>query len=231
MTYVMSDLHGAYKRYIKMLEKIDFQEDDDLYVIGDIVDRGEQPIEILLDMMNRPNVYPLMGNHDLYALDILPKVNKTLSEKGGELDENLSQMIQVWMSDGGQPTLSGFCKLSPEQRNDVIDYLKEFTLLEGVYVGEKSFVLVHAGLGNYRPDKKLRDYTDEELLFCRPEPSQQYFEDENLYTVMGHTPTPYFGGKPEIFKSGRNIFIDCGACNPEGNLACLCLDTLEEFYV
>lgn len=231
MTYAMSDIHGEYKKYLKMLEKIGFCDDDELYVLGDVVDRGEQPIEILLDMMERPNVFALMGNHDLIALNLLPKVNKAIAENGGELNENLSQLLQVWISDGGQPTLSGFCKLDAEQRRDVIDYLKEFTLLEAVDVEDKSFVLVHAGLGNYRPDKKLRDYTDEELLFCRRNPSEQYFDDESCFTVMGHTPTPHFSGKPEIYKNGRNIFIDCGACNPKGRLACICLETLEEFYV
>lgn len=110
MTYVMSDLHGAFDKYITMLEKIDFGADDELYVIGDVVDRGEQPMDILFDMMNRANVYPLMGNHDLIALNLLPKVNKTLIENGGMLDDKLSPLLQVWISDGGQTTLSGFCR-------------------------------------------------------------------------------------------------------------------------
>lgn len=38
------------------LEKIDFEAEGELYVIGDVVDRGEQPMEILLDMMKRANV-------------------------------------------------------------------------------------------------------------------------------------------------------------------------------
>lgn len=231
MTYVMSDLHGEHEKYFKMLEQIDFCAEDSLYVLGDIVDRGREPMKILLDMMRRPNVFPLMGNHDLIALNLLPKVNKAIAENGGELNENLSQLLQVWISDGGQTTLSGFCKLDAEQRNDIIDYLKEFTSLEAVDVEDKSYVFVHAGLGNYRSDKKLREYTDDDLLFCRPNPSEQYFDSESVFTVMGHTPTPCFSGKPEIYKNGRNIFIDCGACNPEGRLACLCLETLEEFYV
>ncbi len=217
--------------HIQILEQINFSDEDTLYILGDIVDRGEQPMEILLDMMNRPNVYPIMGNHDQIAIYLLPKVNKALVENGGKLTENLKQLLLVWMSDGGKPTISGFRKLEEKQRRDVIDYLNEFNLLETVDVGDKSFVLVHAGFGNYRPGKKFSEYTDNDLLSCRPDPSEQYFEDENIFTVMGHTPTPYFSGKPEIYKKGRNIFIDCGACNPDGRLACLCLDNFEEFYV
>ncbi len=230
MTYVMSDIHGMYDKYAEILRKIDFKESDALYVIGDVVDRGEAPMKVLLDMMSRPNVYPLMGNHDLIALELLPKVDKALAEGGG-LGDKLSQALQMWISGTGKTTLSDFCKLDSRQRGKVIDYLKEFTLLETVDVGDKSFVLVHAGLGNYKPGKKLSEYTDDDLLSCRPDPSEQYFDDKSIFTVMGHTPTPYFSGKPEIYKNGRNIFIDCGACYPKGRLACLCLDTFEEFYV
>ena len=84
MTYVISDIHGMYDKYEEILRKIDFKESDVLYVIGDVVDRGEAPMKVLLDMMSRPNVYPLMGNHDLIALELLPKVDKALV-KSGEL--------------------------------------------------------------------------------------------------------------------------------------------------
>lgn len=155
----------------------------------------------------------------------------TLTNNDGKFGENLALALQVWCDDGGLSTITGFCDLGEEDREDIIEYLREFTLLEVAETKDKSFVLVHAGLGNYRPGKKLSEYTDDDLLFTRPDPSEQYFDDESVYVVMGHTPTPFFTGKPEIYKNGRNIFIDCGACSPEGKLACLCLETLEEFYI
>ena len=51
MIYAMSDLHGCYDKYIKMLEKINFSNDDTLYILGDIVDRGADGIKILQDIM------------------------------------------------------------------------------------------------------------------------------------------------------------------------------------
>ena len=51
MTYVMSDLHGCYDKYRQMLEQIGFGDDDTLYILGDVIDRGEGGIDILLDMM------------------------------------------------------------------------------------------------------------------------------------------------------------------------------------
>ena len=74
MIYVMSDIHGEYEKYKAMLEKINFTDDDVLYVLGDVIDRGPEPVKILADMSMRHNVYPVFGNHELMALDVL-KVN------------------------------------------------------------------------------------------------------------------------------------------------------------
>ena len=63
MIYVMSDIHGMYEKYEKMLKQIDFSEKDTLYVLGDIVDRGSGSMKVLQDMMRRANVHGLIGNH------------------------------------------------------------------------------------------------------------------------------------------------------------------------
>lgn len=47
MVYAMSDLHGCYRKYMDMLEKINFGDNDTLYILGDIVDRGDGEIDIL----------------------------------------------------------------------------------------------------------------------------------------------------------------------------------------
>lgn len=52
-------------------------------------------------------------------------------------------------------------------------------------------MLVHSGLENFSKDKKISDYTSDELLWCNPELEDRYFDD--IMTVMGHTPTQWFG--------------------------------------
>lgn len=49
--YVMSDLHGNYEGFMSILEQVHFSEADELYVDGDIVDRGRDGIKILQYMM------------------------------------------------------------------------------------------------------------------------------------------------------------------------------------
>lgn len=45
-------------------KKIKFSDKDKLFVLGDVVDCGPEPMKVLQDMMMRSNVYPILGNHD-----------------------------------------------------------------------------------------------------------------------------------------------------------------------
>ena len=111
-----------------------------------------------------------------------------------------------------------------------MEYLEDLETYELVRAGNKSFLLVHSGLGNFHPEKELDDYSPEELTCFRTDYSKKYFDSDDFYIVSGHTPTLSITGKAEIYKSNNNICIDCGAAIG-GKLACLCLDTMEEFYV
>ena len=51
MRYIVSDIHGCYDQYQMLLEKIQFSEEDELYVLGDVVDRGPEPSRKLLHHM------------------------------------------------------------------------------------------------------------------------------------------------------------------------------------
>ena len=47
MIYVTSDIHGQYNMFLKLLSMIEFSDSDTLYILGDVVDRGSEPIRIL----------------------------------------------------------------------------------------------------------------------------------------------------------------------------------------
>lgn len=233
MIYAMSDIHGMYDKFKQMLEKINFSDEDTLYILGDIVDRGPNPIAVLKDIMDRQNVYPVMGNHDLLALDILKKLCVDIEADNieNQLNAVLFEEINEWYLNGGQTTNNDFLKLTKEERADILDYISSFPLCEIAETNEKTFILVHAGLGNFRKGKKLREYTAEELLETRSNYNVKYFDDDNIFVVSGHTPTLAITGKAEIYHKCNNIAIDCGANFEKGRLACICLDNLNEFYV
>lgn len=233
MYYVMSDIHGRYDKYSEMLEKINFSDDDTLYILGDVIDVGEQPVKILQDMMNRPNVYPVMGNHEYMAIHILSCLSVEITDKNysSTLDAELMELLLDWQTNGGQSTIEAFCKLSPEERSDILDYLSDFEHYAVEEVSGKVFILVHSGLGNFQKGRKLSEYTIEELAFIRSDPDTRYFDDDDVFIVSGHTPTLAITGKPKIYQNANNIFIDCGAAYSDGRLACLRLDDMQEFYI
>lgn len=232
MIYVMSDIHGMYDKYIEMMDLIDLKENDTLYVLGDIVDRGNGSMKILKDMMKRPNVFGIFGNHELMMADCFNIITQEITnELLDNFDEEALMKLSDWMNNGAFQTIQEFKKLSKEEQKDIIEYLMEFTAYEEVTVNGKDYLLVHVGLGDFSEEKSLDEYDVNDFVWKRPDWDIPYFADSNKFVVVGHTPTLGITGKPEIFYKNNFIAIDCGACFENGMLACLCLDTMEEFYV
>ena len=232
MIFVMSDIHGCYEKYIKMLKTINLQDEDTLYILGDVVDRGEDGIKILQDMMNRQNIIPMLGNHEFMAYSVLKKLNVEIDEKNceGYLKKEDMESYTEWIFNGGLPTAQAFARLTKDEKEAILDYLSEFELYEEISAGGNDFVLVHAGFEGFSESKELWEYDLHEMLWCRCEYEKQYFHDKFL--VTGHTPTftidSAYEGK--IYRKNNHIAIDCGAVKCD-RLGCICLDTLEEFYV
>ena len=230
--YCMSDIHGDFERYKKMLAAIDLMDTDLLFVIGDVVDRGTGSMEILKDMMMRSNVIPMIGNHEYMALNCLDFLTEEITEESiSRMDPELMEGILQWQEVGGQATMDSFRKLSQEDKEDILEYLSEFTLVEEVEAGGKSFVLAHSGLLNFDEERDLDSYEPYEVLFERPDYDRRYFKDK--YVVSGHVPTRNIEENPSpdrIYINSGNIAIDCG-CGYGGTLGAIRLDDLKEFYV
>ena len=229
-TYVVSDIHGEYELFIRLLEEIHLKETDTLYVLGDILDKGPHPIQIILKLMEMPNVICLTGNHELMALECLEFLMQEITEISIEkVDEKMLENLMTWQYNGSKSTIDEFRTLSREMQYEVIDFIKDFMIYEELTVNGKNYLLVHGGLGNYYPGKDIEEYSLKELIWDRAEYDIQYFED--TYVVTGHTPTL---GNPKpgyIYKANHHIAIDCGCNRRNGRLAAVCLDTGREYYV
>ena len=232
MTYAISDIHGEYEQFISLLEKINFGEKDTLYVLGDVVDRGPEPIKVLRYMMSKKNIVPIMGNHDLMACDglklLLGEITADITKK---LKPSELEMMSAWIKMGANSTIGGFSALSLDERTEILEYISGFLPYKKVSAGGKEFLLVHAGIENFDPAKPLDEYTIDELVWGRIDYFFPYFDD--IYTISGHTPTQNIPDNPRpgyIFRANNHIAIDCGANKRDGRLAALCLDTQEEVY-
>lgn len=231
-TYVISDIHGQYDKFMELLDKINLKETDTLYILGDVLDRGPHPIKTLRKLMEMDNVICIVGNHELMSIECLKFLMKEVTDLSlEELDDEMLDNLVTWQYNGSKTTIDEFSQLDLETKQDVLDYIKEFLVYEQISVKDQDYLLVHAGLGNYSPEKDIEDYSLHDLIWARADYDTKYFED--IIVVTGHTPTQYIedNSKPGyIYRNNNHIAIDCGASIPGGRLAAICLDTGEEYY-
>ena len=226
MKYVISDIHGMWDKYQSMLQLIKFSAEDELYILGDVIDRGEGGIKILQDIRRHTNMHLLMGNHELMAVQTL------FAQDENEWNE---KMI-VWAVNGGEETYYSFLELSEEEQKEITELMANLPDYIEVEVNGRIFYLVHG----FPAD------TLEKQVWTRPKlNTKNPFKDKTLF--VGHTPVMLLHDNPDkyihmLWEKGKHVeiehaegFIDidcgCGSGIPEERLACLRLDDMEEFYV
>ena len=242
MIYACSDIHGQYDYFTEMLSKINFNNEDYMYIIGDVIDRGPDSIKLLRLIMKMDNVKMLIGNHeDMMIKSLLFHDNVQFS---------------TWMANGGDVTYEEFIKLDDDVQNEILHFLyKSPVAITNLKVEDNIFYLVHACHLNY--------YVDGEILYCDlytedikkcvwsrdygymnkqlnnklyKELYDQYPKDMKM--LIGHTPVYFtnYGkvtseGRPMISRSmsGHLYNLDCG-CASGLPLGCIRLNDMKEFY-
>lgn len=225
MKYAMSDIHGCYEEFLEMLDLIHFSDSDELYIIGDIVDRGPDPLSMIYYVMAHENIHMLEGNHEQMMLATITDAEPLYPP---------SQNEELWYSNGGEVTHRMYLKLSESERNEIISFFKAVPLVCEVRAGEKDYILIHGG--PYRRFAKdfaeghVSDNVLWERFYSLSEDAPEVVPGK--ITVVGHTPIfTYYGHedcKPVVVRDKR--LID-GGCVFGGKLNCMCLDTEEYFSV
>lgn len=214
MIYVISDIHGQYVKFKQMLELIKFSDEDQLFVLGDVVDRGNSSIKTLRYVMSRPNIKMLVGNHEKMMIDALR----------GDAGEYL------WYANGGYHTMNELSSYSEIEQDKYLDFIASLELTHELQINNQTYLLCHAGI---RFDKDIplinREHAND-IVWMRDE--FYYFEPvpDKYIVIFGHTPTKNISGKWEIWRNKNKICIDCGAAYG-GKLACLRLNDMQEFYI
>lgn len=229
MTYVISDPHGNFEKFKSLLKEIRFKDSDLMYVLGDIVDYGEEPIELLCDLSMRDNVIPVLGDHDYRALKLLRELDKMLRDGIMPEPEVLAEMTE-WIQDGGQRTMEAFKELDEDMREGVLEYLEDMSLYEELEVKGEKYLLVHAGIAGFEPETPIEDYMPEDFIYEPLDRERKYFDDVTI--IAGHLPTYEIddASRGKIFHGEGSIILDCGAAFDE-TLGCICLETGKEYYI
>lgn len=216
-TYVMSDIHGQFDALMRMLEQIGFTEEDELYILGDVIDRGSKSIECIKWIMEQDNVLTLLGNHELMLYDGYINNREAWYQSLTEIRETLSI----------------------EEQKKIMNWIEDMPECKLVTVDGVKFYLNHTQIANTK-------YFEQELT-DRMFPDYDIYKEYNdlkvkdLICIHGHIPTIEMRRwhRQEINsliwknKSGTIIYIDCGAGYPKegGRLGCLRLNDMREFYV
>jgi len=237
--YCISDIHGCHDEFLELLGQIQFNPSlDTLYVLGDVIDRGDKSLDCLQFVWKTKGVHLIMGNHEKMMLDYF--------EKRGD----------NWFVNGGRETFSELRTLPQDEREKLIAYVSSRPLYKTISVNGKRYFLSHAGLD---PKLPFSRQPQDVLVWGRDE----FYNREALkgYTcIFGHTPTPILhannrvsralmkytdilGQTPKPRSDDRDncsvwfdtlyndkICIDCG-CVYGGALSALRLDDGKTFYI
>ena len=233
MIYVTSDLHGfPLERFQNLLDRADFSDDDYLFVLGDVIDRnGDGGVGLLKWMMLQPNVELILGNHEAMLLACSFLFDEITPSSIDGLTAERIDVLATWISNGAEPTLKALRALhskDPDAAKDLIDFLRDCPLYDLVSASDREYLLVHSGLGHFDRKRRMKEYQPDDLLWHRPELGEHYFK--NTITILGHTPTDYYGSPGRAFHTPTWIDIDTGAANG-GAPMLLRLDDLREFYM
>ena len=226
MRYCCSDLHGCFDEFVELLKIINFSCNDKMYILGDNVDRGPKPVELLKYIYEHDNIVSLIGNHEQFLLDYIDR----------DFDD---RDTSLWDKNGGELTRYAVDKLhkdNPDLCRKIFEDMKTWSFC---FILEP-YILSHAGynamkLKNIpRVIESLNKMTADEFTWSREDFFKCKGIDEYI-TIFGHTPTRFirmtFSQKlsDDIWTCSRyedKIGIDCAVAFG-GQLNCINLDTME----
>ncbi len=179
--FVMTDLHGRYDLFTKIIDEINFTKKDLLIIMGDSCDRGEYTYELYNWYITRQNegysIVHLSGNHE-----------EMLKESKTDRRYRLN-----WMYNGGIKTVESFFR-NQDKIEDIEEYWKQEEFYRTVWLFEfiekmpdivegKNHLFVHAGIDF---SKELSDQKKEYIIWTRDNWQRNNRTGKRVY--HGHTP-------------------------------------------
>lgn len=226
MIYCISDIHGEYDLFMRMLEKIKYGKCDRLIVCGDFIDKGKDSVRLAKTIFSLPGACAIMGNHE----DMFYKFYRARMHSAVMDFDAILWHLQQYFTDG---------HLLDWETVDKLESLP-------YYIEEDNFICAHAGVPMDEKGRLVHtdNVTPEEFMYDRRFKEPDVLPVDSKCVLFGHTPTTYINYKPEILKYPRDkkyadskkisnyckIHLDTGA-SKSGVLGCFRIDDCREFYV
>lgn len=193
---VIGDVHGHYQGLMTLLEALAPGLDDQVYFLGDLIDRGPQSAQVV-ELVKRSSYHCVLGNHEQMLLEVVGS------------NSCAHQVKQAWLYSGGHATINSYKNASIPQ--DHLDWMLHLP----TYLDLGDFWLVHAGVD---PRIPIAEQTAEQFCWVRDQfhsIRQPYFYNKTIIT--GHTITFTLPGvAPGKVAQGKGwLDIDTGAYHPK----------------
>jgi len=211
--FAFGDIHGCYATLKKLLKKIEYDTSDQLFFLGDVINRGKRSKDVLSFIIKSQKkglpIYALRGNHEEFLINHLKIYPST---EAIELIEKIKFNFIINSSGQIKPKYLGYF-------NNLPHYLELPTCF-----------LVHAGfnfknnpLTNIHDMLNIRDFTVDKA----------FLGEKKL--IHGHTPIALSQILYSVHTDAPAINIDNGCwlakkVDDKGHLVCIDLQTFEVFY-
>lgn len=221
--FVVGDIHGHFKLLASLLEKVDFNtQQDRLFCVGDLIDRGPDSIDVL-KWLSEPWFYGVRGNHEQMLIDCL-------SGRGD---------INRHTRNGG----AWLYALSPSVQNEIYNLLQTLPVMIEVNLSDgRKIGIVHAEAFLSCATQSWQDAKDA-ISGMRGESAQQQalktalyarerIEQQNQAPIIGLDKL-YVGHStvPHVHTLGNVVYTDTGCSFSDGTLSVIDIDTGEVSHV
>lgn len=223
--YCASDWHGNLSIAKQILSYL--KPDDELYFLGDAIDRGADGWQILKMLLSDPRVTFIKGNHE----DIMQTYYRENSQK------NLSH----WLDNGGNGTLYAIKRDSRDTLEEILHKIENLPLRVDLDTEKGHLILTHAGCWPDITELDLpQDFIEEKYIWDRRHIWGEKWDHRypDTYVIHGHTPVEVltlrpaekdFVPKVQGYCEKHKIDIDMGTFYT-GVAALLNLDTFKVIY-
>ena len=232
MIYLTSDIHGDFRTFQRLLRTIRFSDQDHMYILGDVMDKGKEPLRLLTAILQKKNMTLIKGNHEYLC------------------ERYLSGIIDglMWDACGGTRSRQQVDVLTDMEKKKLLIQLQQLPVYIEIRQGEICYFLTHSGLHAdfmiFHKDGTV-DIRASVQAAVVDDQEQYLFSNDIHYipagirfdkrVIVGHYPTLFLPDweRARIYRNPRYIDLDTGNERREqgGKLACLNLENKKEIYV
>jgi serine/threonine protein phosphatase 1 len=224
-TLVIGDIHGGYLALKQVLERSNFNyEEDRLISLGDVVDGWEDSFECVEELLKIKNLIAISGNHDWLFLQWMIKGMHPFDWTHGGLGTLKSYLRNCLGNEDAYTSYNGEYKSKLTVANFPEQHIKFFhEIQQNYFVDENKFLYVHGGYNRHHSilnpihnsEEVLhwdRDLWTSAMSYNASKNNSLKFKLNGSYNkvFIGHTPTINWGTILPM-KAGPVWNLDTGA--------------------